>query len=86
MTARCYNPATQTITIKREEKIVSAVSDRPFSLMCHRKEVVISGFRRQVAEICALMENYTAHISRKGSFIPPSLSQDVTQDNDKAAG
>jgi len=39
---------------------------------------LISGFRHQVAEICALMENYIAHISRKVSFIHPSLSQDIS--------
>ena len=62
----------------KEENIISPVSDRPLSLMCYRKEAVISGFRRQVAEICALMENYSVQISRKGSFVPPSLSQDVS--------
>jgi hypothetical protein len=46
--------------------------------MYHWKEVVISGLRRRVTELCALMENYTAHISMKGSFILPSLSQDMS--------
>ena len=77
-TTRCHNPAIQTITMKKEEKIISSVSDRHLSLMCHRKEAVIWGFGRQVAAICVLMENYTARISKKGSFIPSSLSQDVS--------
>jgi len=64
--------------MKKGGKIISPVSDRPLSLMCHRKEAVISGFGRQIAAICALMENYTAHILRKGSLIPPPLSQDVS--------